>query len=322
MSNIPCVYDEDCPSTLVCYSNITWFNSTAENKGCGCSTWHGFTGYPNCLNYFETETSLFWLVSCIIIAIVTLVFCLWTFFNLTILKKYGMLKLDVLSLVHMQLFFGFLSIGISQALGIAETVKPSLYLEIPYPKSEKYMITHLPREILFVLGALNGVLAGVTIGLVFIDIAEKARTMSTMNQTTIPKVRKFLLIFQAGIAFAMILCCALSYARIAVVFGMIVAVCVTVVYIVGFVKINIEMQKLISSSTHQQNENANSANEAKSAYSKVIREIRDSTLFIAFFNIGVIISGMIVLTKGSYWKDSDPATIPPSVVGWQVIVMM
>lgn len=215
---------------------------------------------------------------------------------------------------NVQVFFAFILIGFSQVLNGFESQRPDLATKSANPTGEKIAATKVTREILFVFGVCSVIVAAMTIALVWLEVAERARRMAHRTaQTMIPNTRKGVIVFEVILVCAMIAVCAALLPSIAVVIGIIAILIVLSTYVAGFIKIYAEL-KSVSSIAAENN---------KVMYRTVIKEIQKTAAGTVLCAITLLVLCIVIAAlSAADWKQSSaPGKIPPIVVAWQILPM-
>lgn len=261
------------------------------------------------------STARWWLGTAIALTIVCFVCAFLTGMNgYTLIRTAKVGWKDSSITANIQVFFAFFLIGISQILNGLESQRPDLATKSTTATNEKASETKVPREIIFVFGVCSVITAAMTIALVWLEVAERARRMAHRTaQTMIPNTRRTVVAFEVILVCAMIASCAALMPSIAVVIGIIAILVVLGVYVAGFVKIYSEL-KSVSSIAAENN---------KIMYRTVIKEIQKTAAGTVCCAITLLVLCIIIsVLSADDWKQSSaPGRIPPIVVAWQILPM-
>jgi len=219
---------------------------------------------------------------------------------------------DVTSGSAVQLTVAFLCISIHQIISAVEVETPSLEVRVISPTADKEATTETLREIILVIAVCCTVIAGLTIALVWVDVAERARRMIHRGlDSSIPRTRRAVLVFEVTIVFVMIAACALDAPNIAVFVGLFVVVVCMVFYVVGFYRIAVELRAMVSIATETN----------KKYYSSVMIEISRIAIVVVLCEVAVFIICIVIIVTGvANWKENSlPNAIPPPVIAWQLL---
>jgi len=309
-----CLDDAGCPFNLECYTNITWYEAQFPGgSGCLCPTWYGFTG-PNCTITNQTPTALWWLITAIINIILA---CICLFFALRtshlLLRHHLLTWNDVSSSSALQLTIAFFLMIAHQIITAIEVENPSLAVFLPSPTADKIPTTQTAREIILIGAICCTVIAGLTLALVWVDLAERARKMIHRRVgSTIPITRTVVVLFEFVVIALMVVLCILDVTSIAIVVTIIVIIVCLVFYVVGFWKIYKEIQA-ISSVAAETN---------KKYYSAVVYEIARTALMVIVCEVALLILAVVIVLDdgiGNWKVTSTPNEIPPAVIAWQLL---
>ena len=181
----------------------------------------------------------------------------------------------------------------------------------PTPTTDKTTFTVVTQEIFLILSIMATILSALTIALIWIDVAEKAKKLAKRDAgTLIPRTRRFLQIFELIIAIGMVISCILFLQYIAFALGFLAAACGIVLYCLGLYRIHKELSVLNQDSKSR-------------AYRDVISEIGTTAIGASCLLIGIIVMCLFILVDSSlyYWKNvSIPNAIPSGVLSFQIIV--
>ena len=207
-----------------------------------------------------------------------------------------------------QTLFAFLLLGVAQFIQGITYKDPANSSYTPSPTSDKTTYTIIIQEVFFILGILFSTLSALTIALVWMEVAEKAKKfLRASPETMIPWTRRFLLVFEVVIACGMVASIATSQSHIGVGFGVIAAIVAIFVYIIGFCRLRREIMEINSDS-------------GVKSYRQVMRDIAITAFGALLSLFGVIINSIYIVVHTNWKNYALPNMIPGVVVAWQLIV--
>ena len=218
-----------------------------------------------------------------------------------------------------QNFFGFLFLLLAELILVVSLYYPNQDVTyVSSPTASKDMNDVILRDIFLIFSIISTMLSSLTIALVWIDFAQKARKLArNETQTTIPKTRTFLIVFEILLTAGMILACIFQDPNFAILFGMLTAICAIVLYTVGMTRLIKELSYLANRS-----KDSDSTLEKTQSYRRVILEIviTCSAAYLCLF--GVVGNCLVVLVYFSTnWRSySFPGFIPSPIISLQLIL--
>lgn len=249
--------------------------------------------------------------------------CVWCFivtcYDVYILRKANLLVFDLTTIVHLQLGVCYFAFTISEILQIQEVKSPQDLTYLPRPQGEKYAILQVPRQAVFIVGVCAGLVACMTVGLVFMDLAEKTRNMTTASDTRIPTTRRVILVIEVVTVISMLVAVCMTFANIAIIFGMLAVIFILVIYVSGFFMLRSELNRVTASDSG----NNTGSSTLRSLYHNIVMEILRTTIGIFIFVLCILASGftLLYLSLVTDWKMGAPANvISPTVVMYQLII--
>jgi len=202
---------------------------------------------------------------------------------------------------------------VHQILIAIEVEIPSLAVVLPSPTADKIATTQTAREIILIGAICCTVIAGLTLALVWVDLAERARKMiHRAVGSTIPITRRLVGLFEFVVIVLRVVLCILNVTSIAVVVAIIVIIVCLVFYVVGFWKIYKEIQA-ISSVAAETN---------KKFYSAVMYEIVRTARMVIVCEVALLILAIVIVVYdgiGNWKVTSTLNAIPPAVIAWQLL---
>jgi hypothetical protein len=259
-------------------------------------------------------TAVFWTAT----AIILIILCSWGallgLVNVARLYKVKRLSWkEPTSTSSVQILFTFVFMIVWEVFTVIEARDSSLAMQVASPHGEKIASTKLTREIFTILSVLLVITAAMTIALVWIEVAERARRMTARAaESVIPGTRRFVIAFEVILSIAMISAIGAQYTSVGLIFGIISVCIVGGFYVFGYFRITMEL-KAVSSVVNES---------SKTMYQGVIKEIRTIAMGTALWAFSIFII-CVVLTSYSLsnWKQTGQPgnSIPPAVVAWQVL---
>ena len=219
------------------------------------------------------------------------------------------------SIATAQTFFGFLFLLLAELILVVSLYYPNQY--ITYVSTTGKDLNYvLLRDVFLIFSIILTMLSSLTIALVWIDFAQKAKSLARNEaQTTIPRTRALLIVVETLITAGMISACVFEDPTFAILLGMLTASCAVIIYTIGMTKLIRELSQLTNPTKV-----SDSTSGKTRTFRRVIFEITIVCLAAYICLFGAIGNCMVVLAYFSIdWRVySVPGSISSVVISLQL----
>mmetsp|Transcript_12292 Transcript_12292/g.14116 ORF Transcript_12292/g.14116 Transcript_12292/m.14116 type:complete len:381 (+) Transcript_12292:320-1462(+) len=290
-----CETDFDCPGTQICYIDVPW-NDDRESF-CNCSSWFGWTGFPEC-----TELGLQTKLLLVALSFEVLVAGMFTL--LSILDGYHVFtnsKMKLKDTTRLSILFSTLAILCHlcwKSVDILILLAPEKNtFQLPNDENEKYH-DYIPVERgAAVMTMIFSVITAAHVSVLWIEVAYSTKHLVVGQMVKFKKYKQGLYLMEVAFAVMLSVIGALGQFYIAVFISYPVVLLLCVLYTVGYRQLRSTLQQSLS--MHSQDRNQFEYSHLRS----VIKSVRRTALVV----IGSLY--MVIIAGGIY------GTL--SIIGWQ-----
>lgn len=353
-----CAVDADCPSTLVCLANTTWFlasNRSLTGDGCGVSMWYGWGG-PNGTD-INTPAVRWWMGSAMAIMIGSLVafgFAVRILYVLTIrLRRRGDPKIITIS----QVAFGTIMLFAMQTTIFIREFFPEHAVTADYAGSntEKSSTDDQYMYIFFALALASTLQALISVAVVWILVANASQRLrsTAASEMDMRRVQNGGIAFEFAVALAFVVILALKRFSLLAIPAALTAVVVLASYATGLVKMRRLLLAAMGSSssaaaapgtgvvapTEQSNNNGSTSNkdkekgshphttdaERRKKFAAVLRDITFHTALLLGLGVSLAITYIVVMIREfvqpwpEYCRDESAPCY--TIVNWNFVAV-
>jgi len=307
-----CQYDRDCPGSLACYTNVSWYVPQPGENGCLCSSYYGFSG-PDCQQVLQTHTSRVWIgLGIIIIALQVWVFVM-SMVQIGSMFRHKMVSLRAEFVGTVQLWIGSV-FGIVAQIGFiwaSHAPNDAQFIRGDSTK-DKENTFHSGWQAFYAISAVVQLSAALTIALLWIDLAGKAARLTQLRSHGMALYQKWLAAFEITFLLLYIIPIALGYQSISVALAYLLQVTIIVTYIRGYFLMTRVIYSIASSNSGgapvspsvRVSKGDKPKVPAGSDYSRTLREMRYTTVIICtLVFLAAICSTVVFATMVVGWKE-------------------
>lgn len=304
-----CSRDLDCANNQVCMTNTSWYvPTTTESLGCVCSTYYGFSNFPICDAVLETTTSHFWLVSGLVLILMSIVLIYQPTKQLIRLNHHNMLAIDPTTVGMLQAWVGAMCCLIAQAGHIASALQPERaeHTSGNLPEEDKENDFHLVWLGFQGVSCVTVTCGAITIALMWVNVATRVNNMqmgstnSSGDNETSWANPKLVAVIQFVFLLAVLIPMGTNYSFIALVASYFLELGTLGFYLYGSFKIS----KLIGVVRGNANRVVSVGSSPGDSYTQLLRRMQRSVLVISVcFVAGVVFSTLSLFPTAFGWKE-------------------